>query len=102
MSLNIIDCESLENFRENIIDGTYFSKVARLQCKSSNSTLSRLYQRFSSEYAPKISCLKKNDLRKKSTVYQLFSKVVTLSCTARSFTKNGTHVRYFGRRAEKI
>ena len=54
MSLKITNCESLENSRENVYDGAYFSKVARLQCKDSNCTICRLQQRFSSEYAPKI------------------------------------------------
>ena len=66
MSLNRIDCEILENSRENIYDGVYFSKVARLQCKDSNCTISRLPKRFCSKYALKISHLKKNNLRKKS------------------------------------
>ena len=57
-------CDSFENSRECIYDGVYFSKVARLQCDDSNFTISRLNQRFSSECAPKISCLKKNNLRK--------------------------------------
>ena len=60
---------------ENVYDEVYFSKVARLQCEESNFTISRLNQRFSLEYAPKISCLKKNNLRKKSVVNQ--SKFLT-------------------------
>ena len=72
MSLKIIDCKSLNNFQENFYDGVYFSKVARLQCKDSSYTLSRLHQRFSSEYATKISCLKKNDLRKKAYSLSVF------------------------------
>ena len=49
----------------------------RLQCEDSNFITSRLNQRFSSEYAPKISCFKKNKLRKKSAVSQSFSKFLT-------------------------
>ena len=75
MSLKIIACKSLENSREKVFDGVYFSKVTRLQCKESNCTISRLHQRFFSEYAPKISCFKNNNLRKKSTVYQRFRKL---------------------------
>ena len=73
-----LNCKSLKNSREKVFDGVYFSKVVRLQCKGSNGTLGRLHQRFFSVYAPKINCLKNNDLTKKSTVYQRFSKVVTL------------------------
>ena len=74
MLLIITVYESFENSRESVYDGVYFSKVARLQCEDSNFTISRLNQRFSSEYASKISFLKKN-LRKKSAVNQ--SKFLT-------------------------
>ena len=77
MSLKITVYESFENSRESVCDGVYFSKVARLQCEDSNFTTGRLNQRFSSEYDPKISCLKKNNLRKKSAVNQSFSKFLT-------------------------
>ena len=77
MLLIITVYESFENSRESVYDGVYFSKVARLQCEDSNFTISRLNQRFSSEYASKISCLKKNNLRKKSAVNQSFSKFLT-------------------------
>ena len=104
MSLKITVCESLENSWENVYVEVYFSKVARLQCKDSNLTISRINQRFSSEYAPNISCLKKNNLRKMSEVYQRFSNVVTCEpkCTAHSLIKNRAHVKYFRRSAEKI
>ena len=75
MLVKITVYESFENSRESVYDGVYFSKVARLQCEDSNFTISRLNQRFSSEYASKISCLKKNNLRKKSAVNQ--SKFLT-------------------------
>ena len=45
--------------------------TTRLQCEDSNVTISRLNQRFSSKYAPKITCLKKHNLRKKSAVNQI-------------------------------
>ena len=77
MSLKITVYESFENSRESGCDGVYFSKIARLHCEDSNFTTSRLNQRFSSEYDPKISCLKKNNLRKKSAVNQSFSKFLT-------------------------
>ena len=73
MLLIITVYESFENSRESVYDGVYFSKVARLQCEDSNFTISRLNQRFS--LASKISCLKKNNLRKKSAVNQ--SKFLT-------------------------
>ena len=57
--------ESFENSRASVYEGVYFSKVAMLQCEDSNFTTSRLNQRFSLEHDPKISCLKKNNLRKK-------------------------------------
>ena len=75
MLLIITGYESFENFRESVYDGVYFSKVARLQCEDSNFTISRLNQIFSSECASKISCLKRNNLRKKSAVNQ--SKFLT-------------------------
>ena len=46
--------ESFKNSRASVYDGVYFNKVARLQSEDSNFTTSRLNQRFSFEYDPKI------------------------------------------------
>ena len=77
MSLKITVYEIFGNSRESVYDGVYFSKIARLHCEDSNFTTSWLNERLSSEYAPKISCLKKNNLRKNSAVNQSCSKFLT-------------------------
>ena len=33
MIREISDCESFQNFQENVYDGDYFGKVASLECK---------------------------------------------------------------------
>ena len=74
------------------------------QCEDSKFTTSRLNQKFSSGYDHKISCLKKNNLRKKSAINKSFSKFLTYDPVvhSHSLTKNGAHVRYFRRSTEKI
>ena len=74
--------ESFENSRESVCDGLYFNKVERIKCEDSRFTTSRLYQRFSSEYAPKTSCL--NNLRKRAVVNQSFSKFLTCNSVVHS------------------
>ena len=86
MLVKITVYESFENSRESVYDGVYFSKVARLQCEDSNFTISSLSQRFSSEYTSKISCLQKNNLRKKPAVSQ--SKFLTCDPVVHSLRFN--------------
>ena len=43
-----------------------FSKVTSLHCIDCNFTIYRLYHIYFLEHFPEISCLKKNNLRKKS------------------------------------
>ena len=103
--MQITGYESFKNSRECVYDRVYFSKVARLQCEDSNFTTSRLNQRFSLEYTPKISCLKKNNVRKKSAVNQSFRKFLTCDPVVHSrysLNKNGAHVRYFMKIVGKI
>ena len=70
-----IDWESLKIFQKNFYDGVSFSKVTSLQFSDCNFTIKKTHHRLFLEYAPKISCLKKNILRKNSMVDQHLDKV---------------------------
>ena len=48
-----IGCESLENFPKNVYDRVCFNKIACPGCTNCNSTITRIYRRFFSEYVPK-------------------------------------------------
>ena len=65
--------------QKSIYDGVYFRKVKNLPCRECNSTIYGLLHRKILEQIPKICCLEKNILTKKSIVYQSFNdKVVIL------------------------
>ena len=46
MLQKITDCESLENFPENVYDGVCFNKIASLCCTNCISTITRMHHRF--------------------------------------------------------
>ena len=43
--MEIIDCESLENFLKHVCDGVCVNKIASLCCTNGNSTITRIYHR---------------------------------------------------------
>ena len=64
--------------RKNIYDGVYFRKVKNLHCTECNSAIYGLHHIKCLEHVPKISCLEKNILTKKSMVYQSSNNKVAI------------------------
>ena len=69
------DWESLKIFQKKFYNVVSFSKATSLQFSDCNFTIKRTHYRFFLEYVPKISCLKRNILRKNSMVDQRLDKV---------------------------
>ena len=62
--------------RRNIYDEIYFRKVKNMYCTDCNSAIYGLYHRKCLKQVPKICCLEKNILAKRSTVYRSFNNKV--------------------------
>ena len=64
--------------QKNIYDAVYFRKVKNLHCTECNSAIYGLHHRKILKQVPKICCLEKNILTKKSMVYQSFNNKVAV------------------------
>ena len=64
--------------QKNIYDGVYFRKVKNLHCTECNSAICGFHHRKYLEQVPKICCLEKYILTKKSIVYQSFNNKVAI------------------------
>ena len=64
--------------RKSIYDGVYFRKVKNLHYTECNSAIYGLYHGKLLEQVPKICCLEKHILTKKSMVYQCFNNKVAI------------------------
>ena len=62
--------------RKNFYNEVYFRKVKNLHCTEGNSAIYGLHHIIFLVQAPKIYCLEKNILTKKSMVYQSFNNKV--------------------------
>ena len=65
MLRKIIDGKSLEISKENVYERVSFNKVTNLQCSDCNFAIEIAHHRYSLEYLPKTSCLKKQYFEKK-------------------------------------